>query len=495
MSKKKSHYGKAGLVFEELEPKLLLSADPLAVAADADITPAKELVLDSDEVPAEIVQTHAGQSSAAVRDELVIIDSRAPNYQQLYNDLIKTQQQGRNIHIVILDAHRDGIDQINQALASHDRLDAVHIVSHGSDGQFQLGSTQFDKTTLRERSTDISQWKNSFSDEGDLLIYGCELAETTEGKKLINALGYLTATDVAASDDLTGHRLMGGDWDLEYEAGEIETSVAFSDNLQQQWQGTLDGAAQAQAEADADAAAEEQQQQEQQAQMAIDEQQAALKDREQTEAEQQEDEQQAAIAEEQRQEIVFVDESVGEYLSFIDDLEANSDQSTTFEIVLLDGERSGIEQINETLSAYDDVDALHLVSHGSDGAVKLGNTWLNHDNLDQYGDSLSAWSSSLNADADILIYGCNLAESSQGQQFVADLAQLTETDIAVSTDVTGHALLGGDWDLEYLVGAVETDVAFSDELQQGWSDSLATFVVSNTAASGPGSLYHQPAYR
>ena len=233
MSKKKPDYRKAGLVFEELEPRLLLSADPLAVATDASVAIVQELVPGENEDPTAIVQSSDEQAFYSVRNELVIIDSRAPNYQQLHNDLIKAQQEGRNIHVLVLDAHRDGIEQINEALESHNKLDALHIVSHGDDGQLQLGATQLNKTTLHDRKAEISGWKDSFTGGGDLLIYGCKLAETADGKSLVDSLSQLTATDVAASDDLTGNKLLGGDWELEYEAGDIETQVAFSDDVQQ----------------------------------------------------------------------------------------------------------------------------------------------------------------------------------------------------------------------------------------------------------------------
>ncbi len=259
-----------------------------------------------------------------------------PTYQQLHNDLIKAQQQGRNIHVVVLDAHRDGIDQISEALESHNNIDAVHIVSHGDDGQLQLGATQLNKTTLKDRSSDISNWKESFSDGGDLLIYGCNLAATAEGKTLVDALSYLTATDVAASDDLTGNQLLGGDWELEYEAGNIESSVAFSDTIQHNWQGTLDGAAPA-AAAQEQAAAEEQQQQAQQTQTELAAQQAAINEEQQETSKQEQRHLLASITEEQRQEVVFIDESVSDFQSFIDDLQADSNGSTMFEIILLDG--------------------------------------------------------------------------------------------------------------------------------------------------------------
>ena len=487
MSKKKSHHHKTGLVFEELEPRLLLSADPLAVAVDAGETSVHELVVDNNEDLPAIVQTQAEQTDVSVRNELVIIDSRAPNFQQLHNDVIKAQQQGRNVHVVILDAHRDGIEQINEALESFNKLDAVHIVSHGDDGQLQLGATQLNKTTLRDRASDISSWKEAFGEAGDMMIYGCSLAESEDGRELVDALGKLTATDVAASDDLTGNSLLGGDWELEYEAGDIETTIAFSDDVQQNWQGTLEGAAPA-AEAE-QTTTEEQQQQDQQAQTELEAQQAALKEEEQAAAKQEEGEQDTAITQEQRQEIVIIDESVTDFQSFIDDLQANSDPSTSFEIVLLDNTSDGVERINEILSAYQDVDALHILSHSDDGAVKLGDTWLNADNLDQYSDSLSAWGNALDVNADLMIYGCNLAGSAQGEQFVAELAQITGADVAASDDNTGHALLNGDWELEYRHGDIETSVAVSEDLQASWSSVLVSFSVDtnvDTADANPG---------
>ncbi len=86
--------------------------------------------------------------------------------------------------------------------------------------------------------------------------------------------------------------------------------------------------------------------------------------------------------------------------------------------------------------------------------------------------------------ADILIYGCNLAESDTGEQFVKTLAQLSGTDVAASDDITGHALLGGDWDLEYRVGNVETQTIVSSELQQSYQSILATETVSDDFSSG-----------
>ncbi len=443
--KKKSSFSSASLVFEELEPRLLLSADGLAVITESSVATVQELVLGNNELDTLIVQQQAEQTSVVVPakhhgSELVIIDSRAPNFQQLHNDIIHAQQQGRDIQVVVLDAHRDGIEQISEALTRYNQLDAVHIVSHGEGGKLQVGATQLDKQNLNQRSEEIKQWQQAFVNSGDLLLYGCNLASTENGQSLVNDLAKQTGADVAASDDLTGNNILGGDWDLEYQTGDIESSLAFSEDVQQNWQGTLDGAAQAAAEAEK-ISIEADQQQEQQAETELVQQEAVINEEEATAAKV-EEEQQTVIAQEQNLEIVFIDESVDDYQVFIDDLNNRNDGSVHFEVVLLDSDRDGIEQISETLSTYNDVDAVHILSHGNDGSIKLGNTWLNTNNLDEYSDSINDWGSSLDESADILIYGCNLAESESGEQFVNQLALLTGADVAASDDNTGHASLG-----------------------------------------------------
>jgi len=60
--------------------------------------------------------------------------------------------------------------------------------------------------------------------------------------------------------------------------------------------------------------------------------------------------------------------------------------------------------------------------------------------------------------------------------------------VAASKDVTGYSGRGGDWDLEYAIGAVGASQPFSGTSLQNWDHVLATYVVTNTNDSGAGSL-------
>jgi len=165
-----------------------------------------------------------------------------------------------------------------------------------------------------------------------------------------------------------------------------------------------------------------------------------------------------------------------------------SDNARRLDIVLLDANLDGVDQVSQALAGYQDLDAVHFITHGTDAAVKLGDTWLNLDNIDGYAGAIAGWNNALADDADMLFYGCELAQSEDGKSLVDALGALTGADVAASVDDTGSAALGGDWELEYTTGTIEATTALSTVDAQNWSGLLNTFTVTNTNDSGAGSL-------
>ncbi len=150
-------------------------------------------------------------------------------------------------------------------------------------------------------------------------------------------------------------------------------------------------------------------------------------------------------------EIAFIDSSLPNYLSLV----AGVRSGVT--VVILEGDRDGIAQITKVLESAKDVSAIHLISSGNAGVLNLGMTQLTTSSLDVYGASLQSWASALTPDADILLYGSNVGAGTIGTDFMQKFSQLTVADIAASTNPTGSAILGGDWNLEKTVLAVNTD--------------------------------------
>ncbi|MDH3451910.1 MAG: DUF4347 domain-containing protein, partial [Gammaproteobacteria bacterium] len=179
----------------------------------------------------------AAQQSAQAR-EIVFVDDATPDAERLIADI--AGQGGRTIDVVRIGAAEDGLARISAELAARQDISAVHIISHGSDGAVRLGASTLDAQTLHTQGALIASWRDALSADADLLIYGCDVAATAEGRALIDALAGLTGADVAASTNPTGSAALGGDWDLEYRFGAIETHLALSQEAQNEWFALLD---------------------------------------------------------------------------------------------------------------------------------------------------------------------------------------------------------------------------------------------------------------
>ncbi|ANG63895.1 hypothetical protein A8C75_16365 [Marinobacterium aestuarii] len=124
-------------------------------------------------------------------------------------------------------------------------------------------------------------------------------------------------------------------------------------------------------------------------------------------------------------------------------------------VFVLDAERNGVEQISSILDYFENVAAIHLLSHGAAGALFLGNTKLNSQQLKTNQQQLKRWGNALSPDGDLLLYGCDVADGELGLAFVEQLSDVTGADVAASQDDTGN-LPGADWDLESTTGVIET---------------------------------------
>lgn len=164
---------------------------------------------------------------------LVVIDSGVEQYRHLADGALP------NAEVVILDADRDGIEQISELLAKHQSLDSVHILSHGRPGMLQVGTTQLSFATLASHAPRIQQWANALSQTADILIYGCQVAAGELGRTFVQALAQLTRTNIAASSTLTGSAALGGDWDLGVRIGDVRSPLAFPDQVMQSYAAVL----------------------------------------------------------------------------------------------------------------------------------------------------------------------------------------------------------------------------------------------------------------
>ena len=228
------------ILFEELEPRLMMSADGLGAASDESYLDDQSLISEIGSIELVYEQEEVTSAEAISQSrEIAFIDTGVTNYEQIFNDLQKGGKDGRNLEIVLIDSERDGILQVTETLEKHNDLSAVHIYSHGTGGEISLGDSRLNLKTLLQNADTINAWGDALSDDADMLIYGCDLASTADGEQFVNTLAQLTGADIATSDNLTGSESLGGDWILEYRTGVVETEMAQSKEMEQDWMITL----------------------------------------------------------------------------------------------------------------------------------------------------------------------------------------------------------------------------------------------------------------
>ena len=188
--------------------------------------------------------------------------------------------------------------------------------------------------------------------------------------------------------------------------------------------------------------------------------------------------------------LIVIDDTVSNPAS----LAAELAQKPHTEIVHLTPGRNSLVDLAQTVSRYSDLQDLHIISHGSIGALQLGGNSIGVEQLVQSKPLLAKIGAAIAPGGDVLLYGCNVGQGTEGALFMSKFAGFTGRDVATSTDQTGAAALGGNWVMERAHGSVEAaalaPTAWSAVLSQNntttWT--LGTNTASNTVTVGASSV-------
>jgi len=118
----------------------------------------------------------------AMAKSLIIIDSRVRGYENFIAQL------DDKYSFLALDALLDGVEQITGYLKSLSDIPSIHLITHGSQASLQLGSTYLNLSNLASFTDQLSQMRNAVTSGGDLLIYGCDVAQGQLGESFIKEL-------------------------------------------------------------------------------------------------------------------------------------------------------------------------------------------------------------------------------------------------------------------------------------------------------------------
>jgi uncharacterized repeat protein (TIGR01451 family) len=205
-------------LFESLEDRVLFDGVPDATF----ILPQPD---SAELVPAQVQSIH--QADVATK-ELILVDASVEDSEVLLEEVLQNRPNSA-FEVRMINADENGVAQISGILAESDgKYDAIHIISHGDEGEVNLGNSKLTTENLGQYASDLAGWADALTDGADLLFYGCELAGNEAGESFINSISAITGADVAASNDVTGSSDQNGDWDLEFTSGLVLTEVLTS---------------------------------------------------------------------------------------------------------------------------------------------------------------------------------------------------------------------------------------------------------------------------
>ncbi|MBS0453792.1 MAG: VCBS domain-containing protein [Proteobacteria bacterium] len=176
--------------------------------------------------------------------------------------------------------------------------------------------------------------------------------------------------------------------------------------------------------------------------------------------------------------LVVVDSRVEGRDALTANLPANS------RLLVIDTQTNGLAAISAALAELGHVDSIQIFSHGTSGQFTLGNATLTADSLQANAAMLTAWRGELNAGADIQLYGCDIGAGTPGRALVNELSYLTGADVGASSDATGSASAGGNWNLEVVSGVIDKPLALGAEAAASFTGLLADAAPTVTLDSG-----------
>ena len=367
-------------------------------------------------------EAHAAAVSNPGATQLLFVDPRVANWQQLINGVAS------DVQIVVIDTTRNGIDQVSAALAGRQNLAGLQFLTNGTPGAIELGSSAVNAASLMAQSDAVSGWADHLASHAGIALWGSEVGNGNAGQTFLADLHTLTGADIGASRHAVGADAMGANWQLDAKLGAFDLASPFS------------------AAALAGVSAE------------------ILTDIP------------ALATNMAATDLIFIDPRVAGW----DQLAAGADANA--QVILIDPSRDAIGQISAVLQGRNGITAINLVAYGSAGALDIGATPLSAAVVDANAGEIAGWSSHLAAGADINLWGCDVAQG-DGQALLAGLAKLTGADVAASTDIVGNAAFGGSWTLNTATGRVEAAVPFSVAARANFTNVLdpADLTVTVTA--------------
>ena len=128
---------------------------------------------------------------------------------------------------------------------------------------------------------------------------------------------------------------------------------------------------------------------------------------------------------------------------------SNAQNSTSS--IYLDQDLEELEELIDMNLLEDDV--YHLFAHGRPGELYLNNEWLSSKEIIEFLQARIIDKAGSNPFSHLNIYACDFGKGKKGARALKELQSIFPQGIAASTNKVGNSNLGGDWEMEVILGS------------------------------------------
>lgn len=135
------------------------------------------------------------------------------------------------VQAVVLAGGQDGVAGIADWLTQHGAHDlaSIAIVAHGANGLLLLGSAALEIPTIARYQDELARIGSALAPDGDILLYGCDVAQNSSGVAFIEQLAAATGgANIAAASHMIGASEQGGSFELDINYGFVDSGSPFT---------------------------------------------------------------------------------------------------------------------------------------------------------------------------------------------------------------------------------------------------------------------------
>ena len=131
------------------------------------------------------------------------------------------------------------------------------------------------------------------------------------------------------------------------------------------------------------------------------------------------------------------------------------------QVFIVDGSKDVISQMTAGFVMHGKTSLIRVISHGWDGGLWFGEQEVNINTLNQNREMLIGWRNLIHVNSIFALYGCNIAHTGKGKNFVDIFSKLSGAYFVASVNQTGS---GGDLTFEYKTCDKQVECLSSERL-------------------------------